>query len=138
MTSVTNVYFFAFTLIVTLVILAFYLGSVLENFLYAVRCSTESARDPGLGVYRIRCTILPFHASQVEIEQSSDMSFADIQKYKKAWTSRGMDSKFQGVLPLRKLRPFLTRLGACPSPLETVLPLLSTNHTPSTFCSGSR
>ena len=137
-TSVTNVYFFAFTLIVTLVILAFYLGSVLENFLYAVRCSTESARDPGPGVSRIRCTTLPFHASQVEIEQSSDMSFADIQKYKKAWTSRGMDSKFQGVLPLRKLRPFLTRLGACPSPLETVLPLLSTNHTPSTFCSGSR
>ena len=36
-TQATNLYFFAFTLIITLVVLAFYLGSVLENFQQSVR-----------------------------------------------------------------------------------------------------
>jgi hypothetical protein len=36
-TQATNLYFFSFTLIITLVVLAFYLGSVLENFQQSVR-----------------------------------------------------------------------------------------------------
>jgi len=39
------------------------------------------------------------------------MSFADIQKFKAAWISSGFDSKFTGVLPFRRVRPFLLQLA---------------------------
>lgn len=48
-TQATNLYFFSFTLIITLVVLAFYLGSVLENF-------QQSVSRPASSVYASSAT----------------------------------------------------------------------------------
>jgi hypothetical protein len=49
------------------------------------------------------------------------MSFADIQKFKSVWVSKGFDSKFAGVLPFRRVRPFLTRLAGAEEKAAAIL-----------------